>query len=298
MLSVSRLFIYPVKSLGGIDVKEARLTDRGLEYDRRWMLIDENNRFLSQRTRAQMALFKLTHAGEGFSITYLPDGSAQFIAYRPLLGPEIAVSIWDDECTACLISEDLDQWFSEKLDISCRLVYMPDESLRPVSERYARKGEMVSFADAYPILLLGQSSLDFLNHKLAEEVQVNRFRPNIVFTGAEAHFEDRMAHFTINHIDFFGVKPCARCKVVGIDQQTAQTYVEPMKTLARYRSKNYEVFFGQNLIYEGKGKISVGDHIDVLGLKPDFMLQPNKVTFYDVVWAKAKSIFSRTILQK
>jgi len=298
MLSISRLFIYPVKSLGGIEMKDARLTDRGLEYDRRWMLIDENNRFLSQRTRPEMALFRLSHSGTGFNITYLPDGTSQFIAYHPEQGDVINVSIWDDECTAWLISESLNQWFSEKLKLDCRLVYMPDNSLRPVNERYASQKEVVSFADAYPVMLLGQSSLDNLNQRLENEVQVSRFRPNIVFTGAEAHFEDRMAHFTINNIDFFGVKPCARCKVVGIDQQTAQSYAEPMKTLARYRAKNYEVYFGQNLIYEGSGQISRGDVISVLSLKPDFMLQPNKVTFYDVVWSKAKSFFSRTILQK
>lgn len=271
MITVSRLFVYPVKSLGGVALQHAEISDRGLKHDRRWMLIDDNNRFLSQRSHAHMALFKITFADDGFTITYQADQSSIFIDFDSPLGQSIRVSIWDDECSANLLNDEWDSWFTQKLCMNCRLVYMPDEAYRPVDSKYASRKEGVSFADAYPFLAMTEASLEKLNEKLSNAVFVDRFRPNIVFAGAEAHFEDRMAEFTINDIRFFGVKPCARCVMVGIDQQTAEAYKEPMKTLANYRTKNNKVYFGQNLLHKGNGTIKIGDKAEVLRLNPEFI---------------------------
>ncbi len=280
MLTVSQLFIYPVKSLGGIAVQEAELTDRGLKYDRRWMLVDEDNCFLSQRSFPKMALLKLHAQADGFIITFVPDHSSFFIPFQPVQGREVRVSVWGDECTACVVDEEANRWFSDKLETSCKLVYMPDESLRPVEENYAKNQEAVSFADAYPVLLIGQKSLDLLNERLTEAVSIDRFRPNIVFTGADAHFEDQMAHFTINNINFYGVKPCARCVMIGINQQTAQTYKEPMKTLAQYRTKNKKVYFGQNLLYQGGGLIRTGADIHLIKTSAEFIPLSNPIAIF------------------
>ncbi len=273
MLTVSQLFIYPVKSLGGISLQQAVITDRGFEHDRRWMLVDEQGTFISQRSRYQMALFRLSAVENGFRVTYEPDGSSMLIAYHHTTGPEIRVTVWDDNCTAVLVNAEADAWFSARLNLQCRLVYMTSGSLRPVDERYARRQEIVSFADAYPYLLLGQSSLSKLNAKLTEPVMADRFRANIIFTGAEPHFEDQMAELVISGVRFFGVKPCARCVMIGVDQQTAQLQKEPTKTLAGYRTKNKKIYFGQNLIHQGEGILKVGDQIQVIKIKPDFMLE-------------------------
>jgi uncharacterized protein YcbX len=198
MLRVSQLFIYPIKSLGGIALDTAQLTDRGLQHDRRWMLIDKDNRFLSQREHAQMALFKIELETDSLKVTYTTDGSHINIPFIPLKPEMVDVVIWDDTCTGQLVSDVVDAWFTVKLGIPTRLVYMPNETHRATDPRYTTQGTIASFADAYPALLIGQASLDDLNNRLAEPLPMNRFRPNIVFEGGEPYSEDLMDHISMN----------------------------------------------------------------------------------------------------
>lgn len=263
MLVVSQLFIYPIKSLGGIALTTAQLTDRGLQHDRRWMLIDDNNRFLSQREHAQMALFKLEVLADALKVTYT-DGSTINIPFKPLKQDLLDVTIWDDTCTGQMVSDAVDAWFTVKLGFPARLVYMPDETHRAADPRYTTQGTISSFADAYPALLIGQASLDDLNNRLAEKLSMNRFRPNIVFTGGEAYSEDQMNHITVNGIDMYGVKLCARCVMTTINQETTAKSKEPLKTLAGYRRKGAKILFGQNITFSSTGTIQVGDKINVL----------------------------------
>ena len=267
MLKVSALYIYPVKSLGGIAVNNAKVTDRGLEYDRRWMLIDADNRFLSQRELPKMALLKTGITANGISITDTATGSQFLIPFKPLTDTLLQVTVWDDTCTAQLVSPIADEWFSQALAKPCRLVYMPNDSLRPVDPRYAAEDKLTSFSDAYPFLLISQASIDDLSERAATPIPIDRFRPNIVYTGGNAYSEDELAHFTLNGIDLYGVKLCARCPVPGIDQQTAQRVKEPLKTLNSYRRMRNKVWLGQNLIHQGEGIINVGDVINVVKLK-------------------------------
>jgi len=267
MLRVSQLFIYPIKSLGGIALNSARVTDRGLEHDRRWMLVDDNNRFLSQRELLQMALFKPMLNKDGISIIYTPDQSSFLIPFQPETATCDMFTVWDDSVTGQYVSEAANGWFTQKLGINCRLVYMPDDSQRQTDLKYAQPGMITSFADAYPFLLIGQASLDDLSNRVGHNIPMNRFRPNIVFTGGESFAEDELAHFSINNIHFYGVKLCARCPVPGIDQDTAERYKEPLKTLAGFRRRMNKIYFGQNLTHIGEGMISVGDKMEILKVK-------------------------------
>jgi uncharacterized protein YcbX len=269
MLRISQLYIYPIKSLGGIALNSVRLTDRGLEHDRRWMLIDENNRFLSQRENAQMALFKPSLESDSFKVTYPIDNSFIHIPLMPLKQDTIQVTIWDDTCTAQYVSDEADTWFTKKLGINCRLVYMADDSHRPTDPRYTMEGTITSFADAYPLLLIGQASLNDLNSRLTEALPMDRFRPNIVFTGGEPYSEDTMQHIIINGINIYGVKLCARCIMTTIDQATTHKSKEPLKTLAGYRRKGNKILFGQNLANIGEGILNIGDELQVISLQTD-----------------------------
>jgi hypothetical protein len=269
MLQISQLYIYPIKSLGGIALNSSRLTDRGLEHDRRWMLIDENNRFLSQRENAQMALFKPGLESDAIRVTYSADNSFIQIPFTALKQGTVQVTIWDDTCTGQYVSDEVDAWFTQKLGINCRLVYMADDSHRPTDPRYTTEGTITSFADAYPLLLIGQASLDDLNSRLAVALPMNRFRPNIVFTGGEPYSEDTMQHIIINGIDIYGVKLCARCIMTTIDQVTAQKSKEPLKTLAGYRRKGNKILFGQNLANMGEGILNIGDELQVMALQTE-----------------------------
>lgn len=267
MLKISDLIIYPVKSLGGISLNTATVTDRGLEHDRRWMLINTQNRFLSQRELPQMALLKTSITADGISVIYAKNNHSYLIPFQPLTNNYIAVTIWDDTCTAQLVSPEADVWFSNILGIDCRLVYMPDDTHRPVDPKYAPEDKVTSFSDAYPFLLIGEASLNDLSQRAGEPIPMDRFRPNLVFTGGEAYAEDTLAHFTINSIHFYGVKLCARCPVPGIDQATAISGKQPLKTMAGYRRRNKNVWFGQNLIHTGDGVLKVGDNIEVISVK-------------------------------
>jgi len=281
MLQVSQLYIYPVKSLGGIALTRARVTDRGFEHDRRWMLVDDNNLFISQRDVHQMALMKLKITDEGIRVDYAPKNSSFTIPFHPPTNEFADVTIWDDTCEGQFVSDEADQWFRDMLEISCRLVYMPDETARITDQRYTPGNSITSFSDAYPFLIIGQASLNDLNNRLSEPLPMDRFRPNIVFTGGAPYQEDAMHTFNIGDIFFHGVKLCARCIMTTIDQATAIKYKEPLKTMARYRFKNNKIMFGQNLVHKGLGEISVGDALEVLKLNDEerFVVDmQNKVT--------------------
>jgi uncharacterized protein YcbX len=265
MYTVSLLFIYPVKSLSGIEVSSALLTDRGFEFDRRWMLVDENNRFITQRDFPELALLKVKIIHDGLQIIHKPSEEQIIIPFKPIVHQDyLFVTVWDDLCMAQPVSNEINEWFSRILSFKCKLVYMPDEVHRKVDLNYAVNNEITSFSDGYPLLMIGQASLDELNSRLTKPLPINRFRPNIVFTGGTPHEEDILEHFTINDINLYGVKPCARCTITTINHETAEKGKEPLKTLAKYRAKNNNIYFGQNVLHSGYGEIKVGDEIKVV----------------------------------
>ena len=266
MLTISNLNIYPVKSLRGISVKSAKVTDRGFEHDRRWMLIDHFGNFMTQREYPQMALINVEIEHKGLNVYHRnkKDLNKHFIPFNLFKPNAITVPIWDDTCSALLVGNDSDKWFSEALDVKCRLVYQPFESRRLVDQKYAKENELVSFADGYPFLIIGQTSLDDLNARMDEPLPMNRFRPNIVFIGGKPFQEDGMKTFKVGNILFYGVKPCARCAITTTDQETAERLNEPLKTLATYRKFENKVLFGMNLLHEGGGEIKIGDKIEIL----------------------------------
>ncbi|WP_257669633.1 MOSC domain-containing protein [Parapedobacter tibetensis] len=263
MLTISELYSYPIKSLGGVALSHAAVTDRGFEYDRRWMLIDEHNRFLTQREYPHMALLNVEITEAGLLVRH-PDKGHVIVPFKPALQVELPVQVWNDTCIGILVNPDLDSWFSDALGITCSLVFMPETTHRQVDQRYAPDGFITSFADGYPFLMIGQASLDDLNSRMEEPLNMDRFRPNMVFTGGNPFEEDLMKHIQLSNIDFYGVKRCARCVVTTINQQTAKKAKEPLKTLASYRSKNKKILFGQNLIHQGTGVVRIGDTMQVL----------------------------------
>ncbi len=265
MLQISELYIYPIKSLAGIAKETVEITNTGLKHDRRWMLVDDNNVFLSQRTHPQMALLQPIEKEDCIVVTHKYDPLQNItIPFYNEGKNTIHVSIWDDVCDALEVSTECSNWFSNMLQINCKLVYMPNETMRLVDKRYANNKEVTSFSDGYPILMIGQDSINYLNTKLEEPIPMDRFRPNIVFTGGYAHVEDEMEVFSINDVNFLGVKPCARCVITTINQQNIEKGKEPLKTLATYRTKNNKIYFGQNVLQQQNGNIAIGNKIEII----------------------------------
>lgn len=269
MIQVQDIFIYPIKSLVGIKVTQGKCLIRGFELDRRWMLVDDNGKFISQRTEHSLA-FLNTCISENEIHVFLKDFPQQGISIptHPACKEKIiTVELWDDKIECYHFSEETDRWFSNFLRKSCKLIYMLEDTVRPVNERYAIFNEQVSFADAFPYMLIGQSSLNYLNTKLATPVPMNRFRPSIVVSGTHPYDEDLWDEIKIGDVYFKVAKPCSRCVLVTVDQDTAQKSREPLYTLSKYRSLNNKVMFGQNLLALNEGLISLSSPVEVIRYK-------------------------------
>jgi uncharacterized protein YcbX len=264
-LVLQEIYLYPIKSLGGISVTEALVEERGFRYDRRWMLVDKKGDFVTQRQYPQLALLQVALSETQLEVFSMGDPS-QRIAFDLELASnqELQVSIWGDQVLARVLSAEVSRWFSDFLQMDLDLVVMPESSERKMDPRYAVHGESVSFADGMPYVLIGQSSLDDLNQRLNEPVRMDRFRPNMVFSGGEAYAEDQFKQLQIGEVGFQVVKPCGRCVLITVNQQTAEQGKEPLATLAKYRTVNNKVYFGQNAVALAPGIVRVGDLIQKL----------------------------------
>ncbi len=263
-LRLSEIWIYPIKSLGGIRLPHAMVMEKGLAFDRRWMLVDENGVFMTQRTTPAMALFKLKIVKRELKIVYSPRSIVHSISLHPNhIEKNENVIIWNDPVVVSEVSKDTSTWFSEILGLQCRLVHFPEENPRAVDPNYKVNDEHLSLADGYPFLIIGEQSLNFLNTKLVQPLPMNRFRPNFVFTGGEVNEEDTWRNFTIGNNRFVGVKPCSRCVLTTVNQDTAEKGDEPLRTLATYRKKENKILFGQNLLSVDQGQVKEGDVITI-----------------------------------
>lgn len=271
-MKLSEINIYPIKSLGGISLKNSIVENRGLKYDRRWLLIDKDNKFLTQREFPKMATVGVEVLQNGLRVS---SGEKDVeIPFEIKTEETKVVKVWSSRCRAKIYEKSINDWFSDVLETDCKLALMPPETARRVNYFYAvHKDDAVSFADAYPILIANEESLNDLNARLDAPVPMNRFRPNLVVSGAEAFAEDGWKRIVIGGVIFHAVKPCGRCVITTIDQTRGEKQgVEPLKTLATYRipkrSVKKKILFGQNLIAENVGEIiSIGDRIEVVETK-------------------------------
>lgn len=269
---ISEINIYPIKSLGGISLKNSIVENRGLQFDRRWMLVDDQNKFLTQREFPKMATVGVEIAKDNLNVSY--ENQTLEIPFEPNTNETASVKIWSNRCRARIYEKRINEWFSEILQSDCRLVLMPEETKRKVNYFYAvHKIDVVSFADGYPVLLIGENSLADLNSRLDAPVPMNRFRPNLVVSGADAFAEDGWKQIKIGNVRFHIVKPCARCVITTIDQAKGEKQgVEPLKTLSSFRipkrSVKKKILFGQNLIAENVGEsLKIGDKVEIIETK-------------------------------
>lgn len=262
MIKLSQLAIYPIKSTSQISLQQARLSPFGLEMDRRWMLINEHGYMLTQRKHPRMCLIKSSLENNRLIIN-APD--------MPTLSLDISntssrvkASVWEDSCNAYDCGTQAAKWFSSVIQSPTRLVYFPDDEIRQVDLDYAQQGDITAFSDGFPYLLIGQSSLDDLNSRLSSTVDMKRFRPNLVVTGSAAFAEDSWKKIRIGGITLRLVKPCSRCSIPSINPDTGEQSAEVVKTLAGYRMNENKIMFGQNVIAEGSGELTLGMEVEIL----------------------------------
>ncbi|MCK6577287.1 MAG: MOSC domain-containing protein [Anaerolineae bacterium] len=261
---VTDLYVYPVKSCGGIRQSSAVVEPRGFAYDRRWLIVDHDGGFLTQRVLPRMALIAIALTADALTLT-APGVETLRVPYdQP--GERTAVTIWRNSGVGAIDQGDvISVWLSDFLKKPVRLVRFADDAVRQVDQRYApRPTDQVGFADAYPFMILSEESVGDLNARLDVALPMNRFRPNIVVRGAGAYAEDTWRRIAIGDVIFEVVKPCARCAITSTDQETARRGKEPLRTLAMYRDSERGVLFGQNMTHQGAGVVRVGDAVRVL----------------------------------
>ncbi|HWA86935.1 MAG TPA: MOSC N-terminal beta barrel domain-containing protein [Opitutus sp.] len=275
-MHLSGLFIYPVKSLRGCAVNSAAIDALGLVGDRRFLVVDDTGRFLTQRTLPRMAQITTALTPDTLTLSADAKGSVSVVRNSAfgIRQSTIRVTVWRSEnLLAEDCGDDVATWLSDFLATRCRLVRIGGQFHRPVLKPAAQPGDIVSFADAVPFLVISEASLADLNDRLLargeEPLPMNRFRPNLVIAGAPAAFaEDTWPRVRIGDVVFRSAGPSARCVITTTDQFTGERAKEPLRTLATYRrspTDPTDVIFGQNFIHETKsGTLRLGDVVEVL----------------------------------
>lgn len=262
-ITLTGLFVYPVKGARGIALESARATSTGLEHDRRFMIVDARGEFLTQREHPEIALVE-TAIDQDKLVLRAPGLEAIRVPLRPEGPRDRNARVWGDQTRAVSAGDEIAAYFSTYLKKPAELVYMPDDEMRLVDESYARRGERVAFADGFPYLLTTEGSLDDLNARLPAAVPMDRFRANFVVRGTPPWAEDAWTCLSIGSAVFFVVKPCSRCSVITVDQATGVRGKDPLATLATFRSRANKVYFGWNLVAETQGEVRVGDAVTLL----------------------------------
>jgi uncharacterized protein len=259
---IRELHVYPVKGARGLAPESAVLDAFGLALDRRWMVVDGRGEFVTPREHASLALVDTALEKDTLVLSTAAGSAAVPLSQED--GDAVTVRVWLDTVEAIDTGAEAAALLTNLLGFPARLVRMPARTVRQVSLDYGERGDRVSFADAFPLLIIAQASLDELNRRLPRPVPMLRFRPNVVVAGTQPHEEDTWRTVRLGAVECDVVKPCGRCVVTTLDLATARPGKEPLRTLASYRKFESHVWFGQNAIHRGTGVLRVGDEVQVL----------------------------------
>ncbi len=254
-LEITRLFVYPIKSTRGIEVSQAHVLERGLEHDRRFMLVDEGGHLITARKHPKLLTVTTTFSGDSLVVSAAGMGSIA-VPLEPT-GEEHRVRVWFDWMAGLEISQEANAWFSALLGGKPRLVWMPHHAERRMNPTFGTS--RISFVDGNPLHLVNQASLDDLSARVGAAVAVERFRPNLVVRGVAPYAEDDWTHLRFPDLEFVTHEPCARCMVINLEPSSGELGLEPLRTLAGYRRHGKAVLFGHHLHSTQEGKLTVGD---------------------------------------
>ena len=265
-LVVDSLHVYPLKGAAGFSPRSWPVDERGLRHDRRFMIVDADGVFISQRTNPRMALIGAAISEAGLRMT--SAAGTLDVAFPSSSAPTLRATVWDDCFDVRVSDPTASRMLSEVLGAPAQLVWMPDDCERLTSVKRGEPRRHLSLADAAPLLLTTTAALEELNARLmrggSSAIPMDRFRPNVVIRGASAGADDDWRTLRIGSAAFRVSNACKRCKVVTIDQSTGEfTGNEPLSTLATYRAEGQGVTFGQHLMAEVPGSISIGDAVAI-----------------------------------
>ncbi len=260
-MKLAGLNIYPLKSGAPIALEQATLVDTGIVHDRRFMLVDANGDFVTLRGYPRLVTVGAEIVSDNVVFTV---GGERLEVPLESAGEDIfPVQIWGDYVDAVQVSAAADSLFSKYLGKRVRLMRFDEPERRQVDPRYAKPGDSVHFADVFPLLVCGTASLAELSERRGEVVSMRRFRPNVVIETEVPFIEDEWQTIRVGDMPIDIVKPCARCVGVNADPDTGRVTKEPLATLAKFRTHDQKVMFGQNAIHRANGVLRVGDVVVV-----------------------------------
>ena len=264
-LSLSALYVYPIKSAGGISLAHSEIGPRGLTHDRRWMVVDAAARPVTQREKPRMRLLGVSFEDGGLRVQ-APDHEALNVPWQPQGTPR-SVDMWGDLLDCVSVSAQASQFFGEYLGGEFDLVYMPSETRRSQPD-FKPFNSLLAFPDGNPFHLVTEASIADLNTRLERPVGPTEFRPNLVISGGAAYAEDYWRRIRVGEVVFEVVESCARCAVLNVNA-AGQMTAEPLRTLSRRRRQGQAVLFGQNMVQNAphdqrSGRLQVGDVLEVL----------------------------------
>jgi hypothetical protein len=270
--SLAAIFTYPIKSCAPLSHRRIELDSYGPLWDRHWMIVNRNGKFLTQREAPTMALIHATFEEPCLRLS-APGMPEMYLPLQRTNSASISVTVWKDTCQAADEGDGIATWLSDFLHRKVRLVRMANDYRRPLDARYAPQAAETRFTDGFPVLIVSESSLTELNNRLVERgsepVPIGRFRPNLVVTGCDAFAEDMWRTVQIGTVTLDIVKPCARCATTTVDPATGTVPdpADPLATLNTFRKQNGKVMFAQNAIHRAPGTLSVGDPVSVIAIR-------------------------------
>lgn len=262
-MKIRNLYYYPVKSLAGVATDKLELDRFGPAGDRRWMIVDDEGRFVTQRKYPALARITPQLSTDGLWLAIPGQGRVEVRVTRE----ERSVTVWRDQVDGALLAaSDASEALSGFLGKAVSLVYMPEAVTRPAHHESLQAIHPVSFADGFPFLVTSQASLDDLNRRLSWAADMRRFRPNVVVEGAARPWdEDHWQSAELGEVPVALAKPCSRCIMTTVDPDTGTRSVdgEPLRTLSRFRRTDGGVIFGVNGVHLQTGTLRVGDPVRI-----------------------------------
>ncbi len=266
---VKQLSLFPIKSLAGISVDQVDVDAAGFVGDRRFMLVDQQGKFITQRTRPDLTRFELSLMPGGYQVHDRISGYIKELSAQPALRDSLAAELWEDKLHVIEVGEGWSEWFSTLLQEPVRLVAQDVQSPRIIQDKYQTKGSnQSSFADSLPILLASEASYSSVEVVYGTYFDPLRFRANIIVSGCDAFEEDTWEEISMDTVRLFGAKPCARCQLVNVEPISgAVDKGGVLKALATFRQKDNKVYFGQQMVPISLGNIKIGDELNVVKRK-------------------------------
>lgn len=258
---LSALYRYPVKSMAGESLASSAVGPAGLPFDRMWMVAERNGRFVTGRQYPELVLVSASASAAGVGLA--TPGRPSLFVPNEAFSAALPAFVWGDSFPAWQGASEADEWISDYLGAPLKFLWTGADTARRVR---SEASVPLSFADGYPLLLIGQASLDDLCARVGRPLAMARFRPNLVVAGAAAYAEDGWTRIRIGGVVFRIAKPCERCVFTTVDPHSGRKSLdqEPLRSLARYRQTPEGVIFGQNVIAEGSTELAVGMSVEVL----------------------------------